>query len=456
MPNPSPRPDDPIESWKTRYFQALDAIDRRERHWTEVQRLLRRAVGRLGVMAAEGYPALREPVERLQVVLRDSGDEPALTTALSELGEAAMRAASSRPDAVAPAPQAPSSTPPAAHDVLLALLERIDLPEVDATTLSVLRARLGRPVRPGELPGVLAAFAELITQLRKSLEDQRRGLESFLQEVSEKLSELDASLDRSAETRRDALRDSQALQTQVQEEMSSIQMSVESATDIDGLKRTVYQGLATVQGHVARHLESAQRRDQEAEEQIGLMGERLRRLEVESERLRRQARRARDQAVRDSLTGLYNRLAYEERAAQAYGHWKRYGDPLSLLVVDVDHFKQVNDRFGHAAGDRALKALAERLAGNVREADFLARYGGEEFVVLMPKTDRTAAATAAEKLRALVETCPFQYREARVPITVSCGVAEFLPGDTAEQVFDRADRALYRAKQAGRNRCEVG
>jgi diguanylate cyclase len=303
---------------------------------------------------------------------------------------------------------------------------------------------------------VLAAFAELITQLRKSLEDQRRGLESFLQEVSEKLSELDASLDRSAETRRDALRDSQALQTQVQEEMSSIQMSVESATDIDGLKRTVYQGLATVQGHVARHLESAQRRDQEAEEQIGLMGERLRRLEVESERLRRQARRARDQAVRDSLTGLYNRLAYEERAAQAYGHWKRYGDPLSLLVVDVDHFKQVNDRFGHAAGDRALKALAERLAGNVREADFLARYGGEEFVVLMPKTDRTAAATAAEKLRALVETCPFQYREARVPITVSCGVAEFLPGDTAEQVFDRADRALYRAKQAGRNRCEVG
>ena len=121
----------------------------------------------------------------------------------------------------------------------------------------------------------------------------------------------------------------------------------------------------------------------------------------------------------------------------------------------MDHFKALNDRYGHAAGDRALKAISDVLAGALRESDFLARHGGEEFVALLPKTGRDAAANVAEKLRQAVEALQFQYRDQRVAVTVSCGGAEFRPGDTPASVFERADGALYRAKQAGRNRAEL-
>nr|MCU0936966.1 GGDEF domain-containing protein [Gammaproteobacteria bacterium] len=131
-------------------------------------------------------------------------------------------------------------------------------------------------------------------------------------------------------------------------------------------------------------------------------------------------------------------------------------DPLSLVVLDVDRFKELNDRYGHVAGDRALRAISEGLVESLREADFIARYGGEEFVVLLPKTDLPAAGQVAEKLRRAVESRQFQYRDHRVAVTVSCGVAAFREGDGPETVFERADRALYRAKQAGRNRCDLG
>jgi diguanylate cyclase len=160
----------------------------------------------------------------------------------------------------------------------------------------------------------------------------------------------------------------------------------------------------------------------------------------------------RDIALKDPLTGVFNRLAFEERIEEEFQRWNRYGNPLSLLVLDIDHFKQVNDTFGHLAGDKALKAVALRLLQNVREVDIVARYGGEEFVVIMPNTDSEAAYRVAEKLRSVIAGAGFHYRNQPVRITVSCGLAGFREGDTAEDAFRRADDALYGAKQAGRNR----
>ena len=154
----------------------------------------------------------------------------------------------------------------------------------------------------------------------------------------------------------------------------------------------------------------------------------------------------------DPLTSVPNRLGYEKRIAQEYARWQRYGSSLSLLLCDIDYFKRINDTYGHKAGDRALMAIAKTINQNLRETDFVARVGGEEFVVLLPETSLEAAKSVAEKLRKGVAACEFVYDGKPVPITMSGGVACFERGDGVEDVYQRADKALYRAKQQGRNR----
>ena len=122
-------------------------------------------------------------------------------------------------------------------------------------------------------------------------------------------------------------------------------------------------------------------------------------------------------------------------------------------MIDIDKFKTVNDNLGHKAGDKVLKNVAEICASNVRTSDFLARYGGEEFVLVLPETSLGQAYVVAEKLRGEIEGKGFYYDKRRVPITVSIGIARFADGESADTVFQRADRALYAAKHGGRNRC---
>jgi len=178
-------------------------------------------------------------------------------------------------------------------------------------------------------------------------------------------------------------------------------------------------------------------------------------VENEGENLRRRLQEKHEQAVRDPLTGLFNRLAYDERIVQEFARWKRYGQSMVLMMIDIDHFKAVNDTYGHKAGDKALVLIADQIRNHLRESDFLARFGGEEFVVLMPETNIDAAIIAADKLLKAVEQCEFHYQNSKVNITVSAGLAQLRKDDTTEGLFQRADQAMYRAKEAGRNRCLV-
>ena len=158
-------------------------------------------------------------------------------------------------------------------------------------------------------------------------------------------------------------------------------------------------------------------------------------------------------AHQDGLTGLRNRRAADERLAHELARHRRMGRPLGVLLVDIDHFKSVNDRHGHAVGDAVLRAVAQRLSASLRETDLAARFGGEEFLVVLPETDRAGLARVAEKLRAAVEALNV---EQVGPVTVSLGgaVAEEGGGDAA-LLLERADQALYGAKAAGRNRAVI-
>ena len=152
------------------------------------------------------------------------------------------------------------------------------------------------------------------------------------------------------------------------------------------------------------------------------------------------------------MTGLPNRAAWNERAALEVARWQRYGGELQVAVLDVDLFKRINDNYGHLAGDRVLKIIAQELAKRLRKTDFIARFGGEEFVVLLPATPLDGAEQLLETLRTAIEACPFHFKGERLIITLSGGLASFASGDTLEAVFERADQALYQAKGSGRNR----
>lgn len=157
----------------------------------------------------------------------------------------------------------------------------------------------------------------------------------------------------------------------------------------------------------------------------------------------------------DALTGLLNRGAMDELLSTEARRAARLGEPFCVLMVDVDHFKAINDVDGHAAGDRALQHLATLLGAQMRDIDRVGRWGGEEFVVLMPATRLEDAASLAERLRGRAEAMPLRWHERELPVTLSIGVAQWHPADeTHAALLLRADAALYRAKAGGRNRIE--
>ncbi len=155
------------------------------------------------------------------------------------------------------------------------------------------------------------------------------------------------------------------------------------------------------------------------------------------------------------MTGLPNRLAYDERLYTEIARWKRYHSPLSLLIWDIDLFKQINDTFGHKAGDKTLILIAKLLSEHCRETDFVSRFGGEEFTMLLSDTDAQSALYTANKLRQLIEATAFNSSGKKISITISCGITQFTKNDTGESAFTRADKALYSAKKNGRNQCVI-
>lgn len=168
-----------------------------------------------------------------------------------------------------------------------------------------------------------------------------------------------------------------------------------------------------------------------------------------TERSQRELERA---ARVDYLTGVYNRRAIEELGTRAIAAARRHGMSLAALVVDIDHFKRINDELGHAAGDHALVRAVERIRDELRAEDLLGRLGGEEFIVLMPSTDSGSAVAAAERIREACSAQPLMLGEQRRPVTLSIGVAVLAPADRQfSQLLQRADRAMYAAKKAGRD-----
>ncbi|MFP5507307.1 MAG: diguanylate cyclase, partial [Gammaproteobacteria bacterium] len=352
--------------------------------------------------------------------LRDQARRAATETELRQLAEALAGVFRIAP------------SPPAAHatggELLLQLLERLDLPAELEPRIDAVKERLED--RAGfDAQAALRDIATLIADMRARLQAEKREIETFLKQLTDRLQDIDSYVRGAESARTESYRSGRDLGDAVQAQVRGIEDSVRDAQSLDTLKQAVQQRIDAIITHVDQHRRGEAARHQEVEQQVQKLTERLRDMETESAQLRERIVAEHRQALTDALTGIPNRLAYQERIAQEYARWKRFDTPLALLIWDVDRFKQINDQYGHKAGDKVLKVIAGVLAEHIRETDFLARYGGEEFVMVMTGTAQPAILDVADKLRHAVEHCGFHYRGESVPITISCGIAEFHGGD---------------------------
>ena len=157
-------------------------------------------------------------------------------------------------------------------------------------------------------------------------------------------------------------------------------------------------------------------------------------------------------SITDALTNLYNRRYFETAFAREFARAKRYNSDLSLVIVDIDWFKKINDTYGHSCGDFVLKELSWLMAENFRQTDIIFRYGGEEFVILLTETPSETAGIPIERLRKIVEENKFRYKGYDIDVTISAGISSNKDVNDSCEMFDKADKALYTAKEEGRNR----
>lgn len=374
-------------------------------------------------------------------------------TGTDEVPGAGERGDGPPPELSGPAAAAPvSALGDSGREILLQLLEQLGLPESFDERIAALQQRLEEECGCDPLT-VLHEITDMVAEMRVQLQREKQEIEDFLQQLTDRLQDVDSLVKGSEGERRVAFEQGRELDDAVQAQVRGIESDVQDAQDLSLLKQTVQTRIDAIVEHVEQHRRAEAERDQAADARVRTLQQRLRDMESESAELRERVRQQRSQALTDALTGIPNRLAWDERAQQEYVRWKRFRTPLALLVWDVDNFKPINDEYGHKAGDKVLRVIAGILAENIRETDFLARFGGEEFAMLVTGAGVGDVSRVAEKLRAAIETCGFHYRGEDVSITISCGIALFGEGDTVEAVFERADQALYLAKEQGRNRC---
>jgi diguanylate cyclase len=309
----------------------------------------------------------------------------------------------------------------------------------------------------------VAILEQILLVLRNATDGQRAEFQGFLSGVTEGLAQVQAFVEQS---KRNTDKNSAAeaeLDTTVRAQIQGIRTAVESSdNDIEALKSSVQSQIESIISSLDGF--KAQRADEDhaLSAEMRALTERIASLEHESSELRLNLARQQENSTKDKLTELPNREAYDLRLRQLMDEWlhgasfQRRDDDraLCLAVADVDFFKNINDSYGHLAGDKVLKIIAREMVSRLREKDFIGRYGGKVFVIIMPDTRPADAEHVLNKLRLAIAAIPFHFKERQIEITISFGVIEAVREDSPETIFDRADQALFRAKENGRNRVQ--
>lgn len=446
--------------WQKRYQRELDRLEGELRRLQEVEALLRRLASRLCLLAHQDGGASLSLTDRLAVRLREAADVPSLNAWLSELTPLIARYQSSlASESVASSPIAVRSDTvviaSSGADLVLALLERIALSEPRREQAKSLLEQMSAPDADADQHRKLGQLADLINQQQDELQDALAQFRDAFRLVNQRLVSLFSEVAAEAQAQEASQDSGRTLEQDVLAEVSTLGASVLEARSLDGLRGEVEQRLSRIDAHVKAFRARQQEQQQAYEQRAVAMRDRIQALESQTAKLESSMRDQQRRALTDGLTGVPNRLAYEKISPRLLKDFAAHGQGLCLAVWDIDHFKAVNDNFGHKAGDRALKLVARNLSEAIGDKDFLARYGGEEFVLWLKDMAADQAPAALNRIRQKIAGGRYRHGEHPVTLTVSCGATLVRLGDSLGQIFERADAALFEAKRQGRNRVVI-
>ena len=299
---------------------------------------------------------------------------------------------------------------------------------------------------------LLTSAIDIIRIVAKNISKERQSAQSFLVSLNQTLEELHLSIVSSSKHSEAMSAEFDALNKRIESKINNLTMQTKNATSISSLKTLVDNELTSL----SQDLIEKERLEQQDREMLlnsfDQINQRISNLETKLSKYKKRLHNQRFKSLLDGLTKLPNRAAFDERFHHEFHLFSVQESDITLVVIDVDHFKSINDKYGHSAGDKTLQVIAKALQMSVRPSDFIARYGGEEFVLLMPGMMLGNANQPLEKLRKAIKGIPFKFRDKQVEITISIGATQFKKGDTPLSAFDRADDALYQAKNTGRDR----
>ncbi len=335
------------------------------------------------------------------------------------------------------------------ENTLKNLINNVDPNDVIKHKISIVRSRLSRGLDWYALAVTLEDIRDILMQRYLSAD---REFGDYLQRIDEELLSIGEALGLVIKSEAAQSGAARNLSSAVSLQVESIQTSVRQSQNLEQLKQSVTDHLDTIQQALVSYQHSQEEKESLAT-QLEVLMNRVETIETEARESKRQLEEQRYKATHDHLTRLPNREAFNERVFQEFQRYQRYQRPLTICICDIDLFKQVNDTYGHQAGDKVIKTIAKTMSSRLREVDFIARFGGEEFVIIMPETDTRQALDVLDTIRSTVASMPFRFRDTPVDISISVGIAGFAKNDSVESVFERADKALYQAKSGGRNRC---
>ncbi len=282
---------------------------------------------------------------------------------------------------------------------------------------------------------------------------ERELAAEIIKEIGERLIQVEGHIKGTYSAANHTIKSSSRFNSALKKQLEELQNSVNFSKTLAELKKAVIYRLNLINETLVDKTKQDLQQKEEANKQMVSLKKALVKMKKKILFANDQSKKLAQELLTDPLTEIYNRRAYDRRIDEEMKRYLRYKNVFSLLLFDVDHFKKINDQYGHAIGDKCLKEIINRIKPALRDADFLARFGGEEFMILLPETDQKGAKEVAEKLRSLVEKIEFLHKDNPIQITVSIGVTHILPEDKDhETIFNRVDMAMYEAKNSGRNR----
>ncbi|MFD1383319.1 diguanylate cyclase [Rhodanobacter aciditrophus] len=332
---------------------------------------------------------------------------------------------------------------------LAGLLTNIALPENYEEQILDLKQALTGNNDLNQLPGLLDEVINLImVAVGKTQED----LTSYLSQLNKQLASINASIVSNYKVQRNISNNRKSFNDELQQHVEDTHIDVRNATNLESLKSLINSRMSTISQTMERYQAQMAEQEKSAAQSISMLKSKVNRMEKDASNLRNDMQQKIAQAMSDALTGLPNRSAYQEAIFPLLTSSVKNQQPLCMAICDIDHFKSINDTWGHLAGDRVLKLVPRQMQNALGKEHLLFRYGGEEFVILFPATHLEYAQDVCEKIRTAIEATPFNMSGDPVSITMSIGLSLFNGKESHEELFSRADKNLYQAKGNGRNR----